>query len=74
MKQFWQDYSLSITLFVLFSVTWAVQLYAQYKLAQSGWEMVASTTENWQSEFLQLLAFVTLTAFLRHKGSPESKE
>lgn len=29
--------------------------------------------ENWESEFLQMGAFVLLTAFLRQKGSPESK-
>jgi hypothetical protein len=29
---------------------------------------------DWQSEFLQLLTFVTLTSFLVHRGSPESKD
>ena len=29
--------------------------------------------QNWQSEFLALLAMVTLTIFLRERGSPESK-
>lgn len=29
--------------------------------------------ENWESEFLQMAAFVFLTVFLRQKGSPESK-
>lgn len=29
--------------------------------------------ENWESEFLQMAAFVVLTATLRQKGSPESK-
>jgi hypothetical protein len=29
--------------------------------------------QNWQSEFLSLLAMVVLTIFLREKGSPESK-
>lgn len=29
--------------------------------------------ENWESEFLQMAAFVVLTAMLRQKGSPESK-
>ena len=29
--------------------------------------------ENWESEFLQMAAFVTLTAFLYQKGSPESR-
>src|SRR5919108_5359034 len=29
--------------------------------------------ENWESEFLQMGAYVLLTIFLRQKGSPESK-
>ena len=29
--------------------------------------------ENWESEFLQMTAFVTLTAILHQKGSPESR-
>ncbi len=29
--------------------------------------------ENWESEFLQMAAFVTLTTFLYQKGSPESR-
>ena len=45
-------------------------------LGDSGylWSWAESTMENWQSEFLQLLTFVTLTAFLMHRGSPESKD
>ena len=34
------------------------------------WE---ATGENWESEFLQMAAFVLLTVFLRQKGSAESK-
>ncbi len=30
--------------------------------------------QNWQSEFLAVLAVVTLTIFLRHKGSSQSKK
>lgn len=30
--------------------------------------------ENWESEFLQMWAFVVLTAWLMQKGSPESKD
>jgi hypothetical protein len=37
------------------------------------WSWGQATFENWQSEFLQLLTFVTLTSFLVHKGSHESK-
>jgi hypothetical protein len=38
------------------------------------WIWARATMENWQSEFLQLLAFVVLTSFLIHKGSHESKD
>jgi hypothetical protein len=38
------------------------------------WKWAAATFENWQSEFLQLLTFVVLTAYLIHKGSHESKD
>jgi hypothetical protein len=34
---------------------------------------VEATAENWESEFLQMAAFVWLTSFLIQKGSPESK-
>jgi hypothetical protein len=34
------------------------------------WE---ATFENWESEFLQMCAFVVMTAFLFQKGSPESR-
>ena len=38
------------------------------------WEWTAATMENWQSEFLQLLSFVILTAYFIHRGSHESKD
>jgi hypothetical protein len=34
---------------------------------------VEATFENWESEFLQMGAYVVLTALLIQKGSPESK-
>jgi hypothetical protein len=34
---------------------------------------VEAVFENWESEFLQMGAFVLLTVYLRQKGSPESK-
>jgi hypothetical protein len=34
---------------------------------------VEATSENWESEFLQMAAFVWLTSFLFQVGSPESK-
>jgi hypothetical protein len=44
---------------------------AQY--VRSG-HFIEATFENWESEFLQIAAFVVLTAMLRQKGSPESKK
>jgi hypothetical protein len=38
------------------------------------WSWGEATFENWQSEFLQLFAMVTLTSVLLFKGSPESKD
>jgi hypothetical protein len=38
------------------------------------WTWGEATFENWQSEFLQLLAFASLTSFLIFKGSPESRD
>jgi hypothetical protein len=38
------------------------------------WSWGQATFENWQSEFLQLFAMVTLTSFLIFKGSPESRD
>ena len=35
---------------------------------------VESVFENWESEFLQMAAFVFLTAYLYQKGSPESRK
>jgi hypothetical protein len=44
---------------------------AQY--VRSG-HFIEATFENWESEFIQLAAFVVLTAMLVQKGSPESKK
>ncbi|HEY7704077.1 MAG TPA: DUF6766 family protein [Acidimicrobiia bacterium] len=35
---------------------------------------LAAVFENWQSEFLQLLTFVVLAAYLIHRGSPQSRD
>ena len=37
-------------------------------------EYLEATMENWESEFLQMFAYVLLTAFLFQKGSAESKD
>ena len=85
------DHLLSITLLVLFLISWVGQFYFQYQhevdeavshgepgvgmfsseFLHSFW---ASTLENWQSEFLQVLAFVVLTTYIIHRHSPESRD
>jgi hypothetical protein len=45
--------------------------YFQYL---SSGHFLESTFENWESEFLQMAAFITLTMFLYQKGSSESKD
>ena len=35
---------------------------------------VEAVFENWESEFLQMAAYILLTIFLRQKGAPESKK
>ncbi len=88
MGRLWRDYNLSIVLLALFVTSWIGQGIAQWfemaNQAQAHGEastlsgfvpaFLAATFENWQSEFLQLLTFVVLTAFLVHKGSHESKD
>jgi hypothetical protein len=39
-----------------------------------GGEFVSTVFENWESEFLQMAAYVVLTAYLFQRGSPESKD
>src|SRR5919108_5961699 len=88
MRRLWRDYSLSMTLAVLFFLSWLGQLVTQWfnwaneqqehgqalEVGQFLWQFWTSTLENWQSEFLQLLTFVVLTSFLIHRQSPESKD
>jgi hypothetical protein len=38
------------------------------------WDWGEATFENWQSEFLQLLAFVILSTYLIHRHSPQSRD
>src|SRR3954468_8382353 len=37
-------------------------------------DFAVDVTENWQSEYLQFLLYIVMTAFLLQLGSPESKE
>lgn len=82
------DYALSITLCIMFLVSWIAQgIFQWFHEAQQAQEhgqtldwssflpaFGTSTFENWQSEFLQLFTFVVLTSFLLHRGSPESRD
>jgi hypothetical protein len=45
--------------------------YGEYLRSAHFWE---ASTENWESEFLQIFSYVFLTAFLFQKGSAESKK
>jgi hypothetical protein len=45
--------------------------YGSYLRSAHFWE---ATSENWESEFLQIFSYVFLTAFLFQKGSAESKK
>lgn len=45
--------------------------FAEYLTSNHFWE---ATTENWESEFLQMFLYVLLTAFLYQRGSSESKD
>jgi hypothetical protein len=88
MKDFLRNYSLSITLFLLFISSWIGQFFFQkaefinnakehnqaFSWSEYLPEFFSRTFENWESEFLQLFTMVVLTAFLIHKGSHESKD
>ena len=39
----------------------------------AGGQFLSTLFENWESEFLQMWAYVMLTAYLFQRGSPESK-
>ena len=66
-----REYSLSFALAALFVVSLAGQWLTHEGSVN---EFVNKVFENWQSEYLQLLSFVILSAFLRHRGSPQSKD
>jgi hypothetical protein len=83
-----KEFGLSIALMALFFATWIGQGIAQWQkftdeqhehgqpvsVGDFVSDFGQSTLENWQSEFLQLFAFVTLAALYIHKGSGESKD
>ena len=87
-RPIWRDFGLSISLAVLFFVTWIGQLIAEWQrftdeqlshgqdpeVGDFVAEFAQSTLENWQSEFLQLFSFVVLAALFIHRASAESRD
>lgn len=83
-----KDYGLAVVLFGLFAASLALQYWTGWEVeahtARSHgespdvetylWNEANKVFENWQSEFLQVLAMVVLTAYLIYKGSVESKD
>src|SRR4051812_29638722 len=91
LRRMWRDYSLSITVFALFAVSFllhAIFGWWQYVADQtsqgqdptlfgsSGYVVYFGewTFQNWQSEFLEVFVLIVATAYLIHRGSPESKD
>jgi hypothetical protein len=87
-RSVWKEFGLGLSLMTLFFATWVAHGIAEWQVftdqqRELGQPVRAgdffttfaqSTLENWQSEFLQLFAFVTLAALYIHKGSAESKD
>jgi hypothetical protein len=87
-RTIWREFGLSIILLVLFLSAWIGQGVSQWQtftdeqrshgeepeVGDFVSDFTTSTLENWQSEFLQLFAFVVLAALYIHKGSAESKD
>jgi hypothetical protein len=87
-RPIWQEFGLGIALMLLFFGTWIGHGIAQWQVftdeqaahnqpVEAGnfvAEFASATLENWQSEFLQLFAFVVLAALFLFKSSAESKD
>ena len=87
-RSVWREFGLSIALMTLFFATWIGHGIAEWQsytdqqrehnepveVGDFVNEFATATLENWQSEFLQLFAFVSLAALYIHKGSAESKD
>jgi hypothetical protein len=87
-RSVWREFGLGLALMILFFATWVTHAIAEWQTFTDGQrehgqavkigdfvsEFAQSTLENWQSEFLQLFAFVVLAGLYIHKGSAESKD
>ena len=87
MSRVWRENGLSIVVFGLFLVFFVAQSVTEVEEAREHGEsppsygeyltsgaFIEATFENWESEFLQMAAYVVLTVGLRQKGSAESKK
>ena len=87
-RSLWREFGLGLVLMLLFFGSWFAHGIAEWQVftdeqrehgqpVEIG-DFVSSfgqsTLENWQSEFLQLFAFVALSAMFVHRGSAESKD
>jgi hypothetical protein len=84
----WKGFGLSLTLLWMFFLVWfghGLAQWQEYKSQQeehgqpaevSGFidNFSQATLENWQSEYLQVFAFVVLAGLYIHRGSAESKD
>jgi hypothetical protein len=84
----WKNFGLSLVLMILFFGTWLGHGIAQWQEYVDEQEehgqpaetsnflesFAQATLENWQSEFLQLFAFVVLASLYIHRGSAESRD
>ena len=87
-RSVWREFGLGLILMILFFGSWIGhgitewQTFTDEQAAHGEstniGDFMASfgqaTLENWQSEFLQLFSFVTLSALYVHRGSAESKD
>ena len=87
-RSVWREFGLGLALSILFFATWIGHGIAEWQTYTDHQrehaqpitagdffaQFAQATLENWQSEFLQLFAFVVLASLYIHKGSAESKD
>lgn len=87
-RSIWREFSLGLILMMLFFGSWAAhaitewQIFTDDQLSHGETPRIGNfmsqffetTLQNWQSEFLELFAFVVLASLYIHKGSGESKD
>jgi MFS family permease len=87
-RSVWREFGLGLALMILFFGTWIAHGIAEWQVFTDEQRAQGESTdlgdfittfaqssfENWQSEYLQLFAFVAMSALFIHKGSAESKD